>query len=353
MDAPSRPGIFGVDVKPARAGARELVIALKSAVAHDDASAVPDVTVYPDQQAARKAVESAPEEAEGISFLKEQQWALDFGTVVAEKRAIRESIRVPAEIVARPGGAAQVVAPVDGRLDSGGPGRAGQCGDAGTGARAPAAAAVGSRRAAAARTGARRSRRLRRSRDSRSRARRAAGRGRRVAAEARSTKHARSKRRRWRGGALPKRRSRNTTPRESAPAPAARADSSSFARPIAGAIASRQATTGANVAAGTTLFEVADVSQVHVAGRVPESQAAQALRTTAAEIEVAGRDAVPIQGRATTLGKVLDPRDAHIADRVRGRQPRIEAAARAVRVSPAADGRDRAANGDTGICGDR
>ena len=31
VDAPSRPGIFGVDVKPARAGARELVIALESA----------------------------------------------------------------------------------------------------------------------------------------------------------------------------------------------------------------------------------------------------------------------------------------------------------------------------------
>ena len=77
--------------------------------------------------------------------------------------------------------------------------------------------------------------------------------------------------------------------------------------PITGSIASRQATTGANVAAGTTLFEVADVSQVHVAGRVPESQATRALRTTDAEIEVAGRDAVPIEGRATTLGKVLDP----------------------------------------------
>jgi cobalt-zinc-cadmium efflux system membrane fusion protein len=115
VDAPSRPGIFGVDVKPARAGARELVIVLKSA-ALTDMHRVSNVTVYADQQAARKAVESAPEEADGISFLKEQQWALDFATAVAEERAIRESIRVPATIVARPGGAAQVVAPIDGRL---------------------------------------------------------------------------------------------------------------------------------------------------------------------------------------------------------------------------------------------
>jgi RND family efflux transporter MFP subunit len=77
--------------------------------------------------------------------------------------------------------------------------------------------------------------------------------------------------------------------------------------PITGAIASRQATTGANVSAGTTLFEVADVSQVHVAGRIPEAQAAQATRITGAEIEVAGREPIPIQGRAITLGKVLDP----------------------------------------------
>ena len=76
--------------------------------------------------------------------------------------------------------------------------------------------------------------------------------------------------------------------------------------PITGTLASRQATTGANVTAGATLFEVADVSQVHVAGRIPEAQAAQAGRTTAAEIEVPGREPVPIQGRATMLGKVLD-----------------------------------------------
>ena len=76
--------------------------------------------------------------------------------------------------------------------------------------------------------------------------------------------------------------------------------------PITGTLASRQATTGANVSAGATLFEVADVSQVHVAGRIPEAQAVQAGRTTAAEIEVPGREPVPIQGRATMLGRVLD-----------------------------------------------
>jgi RND family efflux transporter MFP subunit len=77
--------------------------------------------------------------------------------------------------------------------------------------------------------------------------------------------------------------------------------------PIAGVLASRHATTGANVVAGSTLFEIADVTQVQVTGRIPEAQAVHAARTTAAEVEVAGREPIPIPRRATTLGRVLDP----------------------------------------------
>ncbi len=304
VDAPSRPGIFGVDVKPARAGARELVIALKSS-SLTDTHRVPNVTVYPDVQGARKAVGSAAPEAEGISFLKEQQWALDFGTVVADERVIRDSIRVPAEIVARPGGAAQVAAPLDGRLIQVAPVAPGSPVTQGQElarllpppsvpgelpqleqARAEAAASVDlavrdrdrAERLVAA--GASPQKRL-----DEARAVEAQALARRRAAESQIGQY---------------NAARNGTGAGSA--------SGLFIlrSPITGALASRQATTGANVAAGTTLFEVADVSQVHVAGRVPASQAAQALRTTSAEIEVAGRDAIPIEGRPT-VGKVLDP----------------------------------------------
>jgi cobalt-zinc-cadmium efflux system membrane fusion protein len=305
VDAPSRPGIFGVDVKPSRAGARELVIALKSA-SLSDTHRVRDVTVYPDQQAAQKAIAAAPVEPEGISFLKEQQWVLDFGTVLAEQRAIRESIRVPAQIVARPGGAAQVVAPLDGRLvqvTSAAPGSIVTQGQELARllpppsvpgelpqleqARAEAAAAVElavldrerAERLVAA--GASPQKRL-----DEARAVEAQALARRRAAEAQIAQYNAA-----RSGAG-----------------AGTASGLFILRsPISGTIASRQATTGANVAAGTTLFEVADVSQVHVAGRVPEAHTAQALRAVAAEIEIAGREAIPIQGRAITLGKVLDP----------------------------------------------
>jgi RND family efflux transporter MFP subunit len=305
VDAPSRPGIFGVDVKPARAGAREMVITVKS-TSVIDTHTVSGVTVYPDRQAARKAVEAAPEESEGISFLKEQQWALDFGTVVAQERVIRESIRVPAEIVARPGGAAHVVAPVDGRLvqvATVAPGSAVTRGQElarllpapSTPGELPQLEQARAEGVASVELAAR----------DRERAERL------VAAGASPQKRV-DEARAVEAQALARRRAAEA---QIAQYNAARSGTGAgnasslfiLRSPITGAIATRQATTGANVSAGTTLFEVADVSQVHVAGRVPESQATQALRTTGAEIEIAGRDAVPIRGRATTLGKVLDP----------------------------------------------
>ena len=305
VDAPSRPGIFGVDVKPARAGARELVIALTSA-SLTDAHRVSNVTVHPDQETARKAVDAAPAEAEGISFLKEQQWALDFGTTVADERAIRESIRVPATIVSRPGGAAQVVAPIDGRLlqvtplAPGGAVTQGQelarllpppstPGDLPQLEQARAEAGVAVQLAERDReraerlvtAGASPQKRLEDARASEEQAR-----ARQRAADAQIAHYQASR---------------------SGTGPGAASGLFILRSPIGGVIASRQATTGANVSAGATLFEIADVSRVHVAGRIPEALATEAARATAAEIEVAGREPIPLQGRATSLGKVLDP----------------------------------------------
>ena len=304
VDAPSRPGIFGVDVKPARAGNRELVIVLKSQ-ALTDTYRIPNVPVHSSQQVARKSIESAAEETEGISFLKEQQWALDFATAVAEERPIRESIRVPATIVARPGGAAQVVAPIDGRLlqvatlAAGATVAQGQelarllpppstPGDlpqleqqrAEAGVTVQLALRDRERAERLVSAGASPQKRLE---DARAVEQQALARQR--AADAQIAQYNASRSGRGVGAA-----------------------SGLFIvrSPIGGVIASRTATTGANVTAGSVLFEIADVSQVHVAGRIPEAHAATAARTVAAEIEVAGREPIPIQGRATTLGKVLD-----------------------------------------------
>ena len=116
VDAPSRPGIFGVDVKPAHAGKRELVIVLQRERAQRRAPGRRSRCVSECRSGARAAAADGAEDAPGISFLKEQQWSLDFGTARRQGAGGARSIRVPARLEARPGGAADVVAPIDGRL---------------------------------------------------------------------------------------------------------------------------------------------------------------------------------------------------------------------------------------------
>ena len=304
VDGPSRPGIFGVDVKPSRPGNRVLVIALKSSGLADEHQ-IPNAFVHGDQQAARKAAESARPEEEGISFLKEQQWTLDFGTSLAEERVLRESIRVPGAIMARPGGSAEVVAPVDGRLIQVvalGPGNAVNQGQELARLLPPPSVPGELPQLEQAREEA-------------------------TAAVELATRDRERAERLVGAGAAPQKRLDEARAVEAQAAARLRAATAQIAQsnaartstgggdaaglfvlraPISGVLTSRQATTGANVTVGSTLFQVSDVSQVQVVGRIPEAAAAQATRTTGAEIDVPGREPIPIQGRATMLGAVLD-----------------------------------------------
>jgi RND family efflux transporter MFP subunit len=304
VDAPSRPGIFGVDVKPAQAGAREMVIVLR-AKGLDDEHRVGQVDVHANAEAARAAASKAGEESPGISFLKEQQWSLDFGTALVREESVRESIRVPARLEARPGGAADVAAPIDGRLT--------RVLDVALGASVsrgqelarllPPPAVPGDlpqlqRAQADAQTA------LALATRDRERAERLTG-----------------------AGAAPEKRldeARSTEEQAKARVTAAEASLAQYnvARtggatdaeglfviraPVGGVIAQRDAATGANVAAGTILFRVVDASQIHVVGQVPEAQAARARLVSAAEIEVPGHEGRVPAGRLASLGKVLDP----------------------------------------------
>ena len=304
VDAPSRPGIFGVDVKPAQAGRRELVIVL-NAKGLSDEHRVGDVDVHLNAAAAHAAAGGAGEAAPGISFLKEQQWSLDFATAVVQEQAVRESIRVPARFEARPGGAADVVAPIDGRLTrvaevalgaavargqelarllpaTSVPGDLPQLQRARAEAQTALALATRDRERAERLTsaGAAPGKRLDEARATEEQAR-----ARVAAAEASLTQYnaARS------GGT---------------------ADADGFfvvRAPVSGVIARRDAATGANVSAGTVLFRVVDASQVHVVGHVPEADASRARVAQAAEIEIAGQPGRIPAGRLVSIGKVLDP----------------------------------------------
>ena len=304
VDGPSRPGIFGVDVKPAQAGKRELVMVLNSAGVSDEHRVGP-VEVYANAEAARAAAEGGGGEAPGITFLKEQQWSLDFGTAVVKEQAVRESVRVPARLEARPGGAADVVAPVDGRLTTVSDAALGSAVTRGqelarllpppsapgdlprlqrehADARTALALATSDRERAERLTtaGAAPAKRLEEARSAEEQAR-----ARLAAAEGSLTQYNAART----GGAI---------------------DASGLfvvRAPVSGVIAARDAAPGSNVRGGAVLFRVVDAAQLHIVGQVPEADLARARLAREAEIEVSGQPDRIQTGRLVSVGKVLDP----------------------------------------------
>ena len=305
VEAPSRPGIFGLDVKPVSTGKRRLVIVLRANGLNDE-HRVGEVDVHPNAGAARAATPAGGENAPGISFLKEQQWSLDFGTALVKEQAVRESIRVPARLEARPGGTADVVAPIDGRLTGvvevalgASVSRGQELARLLPPPSAPADLPQMQRALAEAQTA------LALATRDRERAERLTTAG---AAPGRRLDEAKS--------AEEQAKARLTAADASlAQYNAARTGGATDASglfilraPVSGVIAQRDAATGANVRAGHVLFRVVDAAQVHVVGQVPEAQAARARLAQAAELEIAGQpDRVPT-GRLASVGKVLDPR---------------------------------------------
>jgi membrane fusion protein, heavy metal efflux system len=309
VEGPLRPGIFGVDVRPAHAGSRDLTIVLRHP-GLDDQHVVGPVTVFATDAAARAA--SAGEgdggaAAESISFLKEQQWALDFGTAVAVVAPVRESLRVSAQIVARPGGAAEVTAPTDGRLvrvldlQPGVGVSAGQeLGRVQPPPSAPAdwpALQQAQAEAASALQAATRDR---------ERAERLVAAG---AAAQRRLDDARAIEEQVRArvtGAD----ARLALYQSARGAGTAAGEDGLFVlrSPVNGVVTERRATSGAHVAAGEMLFRIVDTQQVQVLGQVPEMRLATARQADAGEIDVPGGTTRVPAGRLASLGRVLDAR---------------------------------------------
>lgn len=109
-EAPSRPGHYGPAPTLPEAGMYDLVMVLKGPQVSDEIFVGP-VQVF---ASAADIPELPEEEAVGISFLKEQQWPIDFATVVVEERPVTPGVEVTGELMAAPGGVAEVTAPVDG-----------------------------------------------------------------------------------------------------------------------------------------------------------------------------------------------------------------------------------------------
>jgi membrane fusion protein, heavy metal efflux system len=281
------------------------VIVLRATGLNDE-HRVGEVDVHPNAGAARAATPAGGEDAPGISFLKEQQWSLDFETALVKEQAVRESIRVPARLEARPGGTADVVAPIDGRLTGvvelalgASVSRGQELARLLPPPSAPADLPQMQRALADAQT-----------------------------ALALATRDRERAERLTTAGAAPGRRLDEAQSAEEQAKARLTAAEASLAQynaartggapdsgglfiiraPVSGVIAQRDAATGANVTAGRVLFSVVDTAQVHVVGQVPEAQAAPARLAQAAEIDIAGQPHRVPTGRLVSVGKVLDPR---------------------------------------------
>lgn len=113
--APSVPGIFRPVAKPKAAGVFRLVVEVKGPNVTAEHQ-LGEVTVYATDAAARSAVPEEAAPSGRITFLKEQQWPIEFGTEAVSERPLRGAVRVSGQLRARADGEVLVVAPVAGRV---------------------------------------------------------------------------------------------------------------------------------------------------------------------------------------------------------------------------------------------
>ena len=115
IDSAAVPGIFIPKAEPKYAGQRQLSIELKSKtlnVKHE----LGEITVYPDLTKALAAVKEEADDSAEISFLKEQQWKVDFATEIITRHELQKSVRAFGTIKAAAGNEAYISAPINGHL---------------------------------------------------------------------------------------------------------------------------------------------------------------------------------------------------------------------------------------------
>ena len=308
VDGPSRPGIFGVDVTPTRPGSPEMTVQVRSA-AVEDLHELGPTPISDARQPGDALPRAQPEEPDigEISFLKEQQWTLDFATQLVSLKSMRESLVVPATIEPRSGGRLAVTAPVSGRLlptnrlpTLGAFVKPGEK----LGAVVPLWGGSTNRSA------------LQLPLDEA-----------RVAVESAKRERKRAERL-LAAGAVPARRLQEAEAREAVVTAqltaaeermsyyeATRRDDPhiesrsafSIRSHLAGVVTAIHVTDGAHVEEGDTLFEVAATDTVHVSGALPESQVAVLQKLKGAEIQLSGSGASLPVGRLISTARIVDP----------------------------------------------
>ena len=351
-EAPSRPGIFGVNVTPSRAGRPAMTIRVESAAvadkhvlgpaevaqagvsghSHDNHGDHPheqdgdghdgdshddghdddghdddghgDHGHGHDEPATGEAAASPVDE---IAFLKEQQWALDFATEIAELSSLRNSLTVHGKVEPRSGGRVTVAATLGGRLAL-----STKLPVVGTRvARGQVVAAITpptstpSDLATLEMASEEAKVKVQFTRQTRERLEKLLEAGaipaRRVAQanadEAVAAAHLKGAQARLEQ--FEETRSAKHHDREAA--------SFQIRSPLAGIVSAVYVTNGAHVEDAAELLEVVAVDRVYVAAEVPESEMAKVRRPAGAEIIVPGLERPIRAGRLVSVGSIVDP----------------------------------------------
>jgi len=308
--AATRPGIFIPAITPEQAGDCSLTVEIRAPTLVDRIDAGP-CRVFPNRAAATAAGAGEQDAGGAISFLKEQQWVIEFGTAAVAKRELSPGLRVNAEIRAVPDREARLTAPTDGRLILATPvpilGAMVKKGQllasilpmmSGSDSHGTLAAEVDGAEAQHASAVAQRDRLARLVRDD------AVPRRRLEDAEA-AVKVAKA--------GLDAARSRLARYAASASGSATRTTGAFRVRaPIDGTLVLARVTSGQTVKAGELLFAVIDLDRVWVIGQVFEADLPKLEGAGAAWFQVEGRDEVfdigEATGRLVTIGSVIDPK---------------------------------------------
>lgn len=288
QETPRAPGIYGPAPAFKRAGTYDLTIDVESSQARDSIK-VQGLRVY---ASAAEAPKEEGRQADGISFLKEQQWKTPgFATAFATSGELLESFQATGEIVPAAGRMARISAPVAGVIEASGlsqspaPGQRVAKGQT-LAVLTPALGEGGSSYAQARAA-------LREAEDEHARANRL------YAAEAVSERR------------VHEAEIRLTAAREALASlggsGALGADGRVVIRaPLSGVVASRSLTPGSRVDAGAELFTVVDASLVWLEARVPASEAARVGPCSKATFRVAGTDSILSVSRTVSVGSVID-----------------------------------------------
>lgn len=302
VQAPRAPGIFAPAVVPRATGERQLSLVLVTAET-EERHDLGIVVVHPDLESAAEAG-PAPGQVEGeIGYLKEQQWATEFGIETVQPRSLRDSVAAPATIRASADGSAELVAVGDGLIRSAG--RFPALGDAVTRGQTLAVlvprlggetdlaalqAALASAESEATLAGSEAAR-VQRLFDQQAVSARRLEEARAAQEQAKARLMAARARRAGLGG-----------------------DASGIAlrAPISGIIAAAPIANGAAVAAGDRLFQIVDRSEVWVEAHVAEADAARLRTPDGLAFELPGVDApveiiAGVNGQLVGRSSVIDP----------------------------------------------